>query len=250
MDVWWVDVVHFHRNKNSEAIMMTRVLLAALAVVVGAGSRQNGSHPPSSCLVNGGLPALRCAFYPRGADLMLYAGPSGDEVYAGPGWNGAHPAPSDFNGFVADPEDLDAGVGRVRIYHSLWHLQAWVNRKDIVRYSDLKRVKRCWPIRRLTIENGDAPEGTITLGRDGVGGGDAHSNLTGRVQAWYFEGAWSVRVIGRGPKYKEDGEVGWGNLDLANGKVIGRAPWSGGEELDPSMPASCASGVVVESDSP
>jgi hypothetical protein len=230
-----------------EPSMMTTVLLTALAVTASTRSVSDGSSlAPASCLVKGGRPALRCVFYPKVAEPELFTDPSGDNVYVDPDWDGGHPWRGYLNKFVADPGDLDAGAARIRIYHLRKPLRLWVSRKDIVRYSDLKRVKRCWPIRRLTIENGDAPEGTITLGHDGVGSGDVHSNLIGRVQAWYFEGVWSVRVVGRAPKHKEDGEVGWGNLDLANRKVIGRAPWSGGEELDPSMPPSCASGVVVE----
>lgn len=226
--------------------MIRWIPLAALAVTLGASSPPSKFRAPSSCLVRGDLPALRCSFYPKVAEPKLYFVPSGGQAYVEPGWDNGHPWPGYLNDFVADPDDLDAGAAFVRIYHLNKPLRLWVDRKDIVRYSDLKKVKGCWPIHRLLIESGDAPQGTVTLGRDGIGRGDADSNLTGRVQAWYLDGVWSVRVIGRTARFRGDAEAGWGNLDLASRKVIGRASWSGGEELDPNMPASCASGPIVD----
>lgn len=182
----------------------------------------------------------------------VYAAASGDEPFVLPGRRPPEPRLPNifFNDYVADPADLVAAKERVRLHHRLGGQPVWIARRDIVRASELKRVKACWPIKELGIEEGDAEGGTIRLRADGAGVVTYQGALDQPVHAWSIDAVYAIRVEGPNVLKTASGEWGWGNLDPASGKVPERANWAAGESAQvlerPANAEACAGGVVVE----
>lgn len=212
----------------------------ALATAARAGAPPEPNVPPR-CAQTGLRHPDECEVYPRIARPMLYAAASGDAIYEDSRLRSRFAAHV-FDHLVADPDDLASGNLRVRLYG--FPVAVWIERRDIVRSSELRRVERCWPISRFGIENGDAPGYVIRVRQDGSGTFYSDGNRM-PVHAWYLDGVYAVRQEGLSGDWHDWAQ---GNLDLATRTVLDRGAGRM-EHLEDAkrMGPSCASGPVVGS---
>lgn len=215
------------------------------------------SKAPTKCFDKYHQARPECAFHPRVAQPRIYAGPAGDQPYPVPGLKPSERLPAGFfNDYVADPDDLATGKERVRLYGAWRPSVLWIARTEIVRWTELKRVTGCWPIRRLQVPEGDAEEGWITLERHGSGVLSKPGMPAQPVHAWYVDGVYSIRVEGRNRLSANSVTVewGWGSIDPGTGKVLEQsgiaAPWDVEVVERREMGEACASGVIVYTQSP
>jgi hypothetical protein len=219
------------------------VLIAAFFVSGDAVDASVKTHAPARCIEPRVGVRRECAFYPKAPQPKVYTSASGDERYE----DAMARHPMFFNGLAADPEDMASGKRRVRIYDPYQPLTFWVDRDDVVRESDLKKVRKCWPIRRSIIVMGDSPGGEIVFQRDGKGVLRLEG-LKRKVRAWYFEGVFSIRDADLPVGSGHNGEYAWGNLDLQNGTASDR---SGGIDKHFVVPlgepgSECESGPATD----
>lgn len=218
--------------------MKIRLLLMIGAFVIGSAASAETSFasskdktPPTKAPMECFTKITSCIFYPKVENPHIYDGLESTAEFSD-----SRPMtryldrPSHYlNDWLADPRDLLVNAKRVKIYH-LWSPGvAWIERKDIVTFSELKKVEACWPVKQMVIENGDAPEGFIKFKPDGSGVATNESMGTKahKVHAWYADGVYSVRITEPKTKhpYRESYEEAWGNIDCKNGLAIHRANW-------------------------
>lgn len=240
--------------RRRAAVLMVGALATGATLpgsTVAAPAPPGESKAPKRCVAKDDQVNAECAFYSKVAQPKIYAGPTGDQLLVVPGLEASGRVTDHFfNDYIADPGDLASGSRRVRLYHRSKPTVLWVERSDIVRASDLKRVKRCWPIKQLLISNGDEEDGRISFTQDGSGVASNPGEPRQPVHAWYFEGVYSVRSEPFTPKKSASREWAWGNFDLATGRIIDRANWASGQDAQrfdsATMKAACPAGPVTD----
>jgi hypothetical protein len=212
-------------------------ILVALSVVgfsvliafhsIAADSLGYKTEAPQECLVE----VTKCIFYPKVEKPHIYDGPTSSTEFSNSWPMTAYSRrPLHYlNDWVADPNDLQSRAQRVRIFHLWSRGVAWVERKDIVGFQELRRVTKCWLIKSMDIENGDAPGGSIYFRPEGLGVVENPSGGMKRlkVAAWFAEGVYSVRFITlpKNRSSREYLEIAWGNLDYKKRHALHRANW-------------------------
>jgi hypothetical protein len=211
----------------------TTVCIALIAFQsISAAPPGQETRAPPECL----LEVTQCIFYPKVTKPHIYDSPISNNEFRNswPMTEYSRRPLHYFNDWVVAPGDFPSTAQRVRIFH-LWSPDvAWIERADIVRFSDLRAVNYCWPIKHMDIENGDAPGGAIKFRPNGLG---VLENPSGgqrkiKVAAWFAEGVYSVRPVAQvnGPVRREDAEYAWGNIDFKNQVASHRANWIANSE--------------------
>jgi len=161
------------------------VLLGFLTFLVGAAV-VSWKTAPKECKED----STSCIIYPRDWNPQFYKGPSTKEPLP----MGKYPRGFfDINLYRGDPTDLRSAQW-VRLYFIEGDI-AWIERKKLLRFSDLRPVKRCWPIKHMHIEAGDAPGGLIVFKRDGTGVVSYQRKKPDEVKAWYADDVFSIRYL-------------------------------------------------------
>src|SRR5712691_2496770 len=160
-------------------------------------------------------PSTECVVYPTDRNAQFYKSPSTKDPVAK--YLGKYRAVN-INDYLADPGDLKSAQW-VRLYHidignSVKHFSdfnpiVWVERQNLLRYSDLRPVARCWRIKHMSIQAGDAPGGTVEFKRDGTGV-VTDAGRTEKVRAWYKNDVFSIRYVASGEKRLSGKEFAWG----------------------------------------
>jgi len=212
--------------------MRILILLAVLPFLLGA-KIVPWKTAPRECREEN----TTCIIYPKTWDPQFYKGPSTREPLP----MGKYPRGFfDINSYRADPTDL-SGAQWVRLYFIEGEI-AWIERQNLLRFSDLKPAKRCWPIKRMHIEAGDSPPGSIVFKPDGTGLVDGKF----KVRAWYADEVFSIRYVA--PKRGDiDGrQIAWGYLYPLT--VVHKSNWIAPtvDEDYFKKTASCRGGPEVE----
>jgi len=218
---------------------------AALGVASPCSSRAEpeGDRILSKCVYwAGGLERVReaCSFYLSNPTPYLYAGPTEDRVLEGYSWG--TPKARYLSVFMADPDGLRHGTGRVHLRHRDEPLDAWIDRQDVVAPSELRRVTGCWPIRRVHIAGGDWIIGSIRLRRDGSGVFELDGKKR-RVHAWFKKGAFVIRTEGKRPRAVASGTIDV--LERAADMVGSEGAELEGGPVEWDMGARCKAGPLV-----
>jgi hypothetical protein len=247
---------------TGKTIFLRRVLAGISAAVstvpiafhsIAANPPKNDTKTPPVCLRE----ITQCIFYPKATKPHIYDSPTSNNEFRNswPMTEYSRRPLHYFNDWVVAPGDFQSAGQRVRIFH-LWSPSiAWIERADIVRFSELRPVNHCWPIKHLDIENGDAPGGTIQFRPNGLG---MLENPSGglskiRVAAWFAEGVYSVRPVVQvsNPVRREDAEYAWGNIDFKNQIASHRANWIANSETGrfegfAGTESRCKNGPIVK----
>lgn len=233
--------------KLPEALVAS-VLVATICLVPGRVDAEEKIIPwkgaPKECRDR---QSTKCIVYPTDWNTPFYKGPSTKAPI------GKYPH-FDINSYRADPGDLK-GARWVRLHHidignrteDLGDRVVWVERINLLRYSELRPVTRCWRIKRMYIQAGDAPGGIINFKRDGTGiitydqGGRPE-----KVRAWYKSDVFSIRYVASGGNGPSGKEFSWGYVySMA---IVHQVGWIAPGEIEDFFEddPACESGTVTE----
>jgi len=215
--------------------MRILVLFAVLPFLLGAAAVA-WKAAPEECRDN----STFCVIYPKDWKPQFYKGASTKEPLP----MGKYPRGFfDINLYRADPTDLRSAHW-VRLYFIEGDI-AWIEREKLLTFSDLRPIKRCWPIKRMHIEAGDAPGGSIVFKRDGTGV-VSYEGKTDKVKAWYAEGVFSIRYLKPKKEDLEGRQAAWGYVySMA---IVHKSNWISpgrAEDLFEDI-KSCSKGPEVE----